>query len=435
MDRARSLTLLILLSGLIAGFHSTAVLGEAPKAKEALLDPREAISLDTLTEEVLRNNKAIEVFSSEVTKTAAEMIVARTWDNPELIVGPASKRLSASDDSPSERFFKGTFQLNQLILFPGKRALQIATVETDTRISELALSALKNQLRFKAYGAFHELLAAEKLVTVREEQIRSAEVFADSTLKKVKAGYGSHLEQIRGETEVITAKKLLRTAQGRLKMAQVMVNGLRGRDLSACVGAAGQDKTVPLVPGKPELLALAYQANPAIKTQIMLAEKAGLNVRSAELSRMPDLTIGPFVEQGRDEQVYGVELSLPLPLWDRKSGAIGVAMAEQKKATTGLEKLKTEIAESVITMHEKLLVSFDQAKLYTPAFFKMLEQGKTEAEQSYATGGTNVLAYLDARRTYYDTKADYYETIAALHNAYADLQAAVGVPLTNDTLR
>jgi outer membrane protein TolC len=92
--------------------------------------------------------------------------------------------------------------------------------------------------------------------------------------------------------------------------------------------------------GSADFLALAMARNPAIRAQQLQAQRAGLSLRATRFGRRPDFAIGPSVEYLKDEQTYGVGVTLALPLWDQKKGEIQTATAEQEKAFAELEKLR-----------------------------------------------------------------------------------------------
>jgi outer membrane protein, heavy metal efflux system len=147
-------------------------------------------------------------------------------------------------------------------------------------------------------------------------------------------------------------------------------------------------------------------------------------------SRLPDFTIGPTVEYQKPEQVYGVGISLPLPLWDKKKGAITTATAEQQRALAELDTLRRDIVREVSSAAHLLTAARESLAIYTPAFRGKLKTALDTASQSYAEGRTSLLVFLETERTYYDTEAGYYETLQRLYDAQAALEAGLGMPLS-----
>ena len=124
--------------------------------------------------------------------------------------------------------------------------------------------------------------------------------------------------------------------------------------------------------------------NPSLRTLGVQAEAAGLTLRSTRFGRRPDFAIGPQVEYTKNEQIYGVGVTIALPFWDRKQGEIQTATAEQQKALAEIEKTRLEITGAVTRTAENLELARNQLALYTPAFLDRLKGFVAQAEQSYA---------------------------------------------------
>ena len=169
--------------------------------------------------------------------------------------------------------------------------------------------------------------------------------------------------------------------------------------------------------------------NPSLRALGMQAEAAGLTLRSTRFGRRPDFAVGPQVEYTKNEQIYGLGVTIALPFWDRKQGEIQTATAEQQKLLAEIEKTRLEIAGAVTKATKDLELARSEFSLYTPAFLEQLKTLVAQAEKSYAQSATSLLIYLDAKRTYFDTLAGYYEALGNVAEQRAELESAVGVPL------
>ena len=183
------------------------------------------------------------------------------------------------------------------------------------------------------------------------------------------------------------------------------------------------------MPNQSTLLEQSLARNPGLKVQEAEAERTGLSLQSIRKARLPDFKVGPNLEYTRDEQIVGFGVSLPLPLWDKKKGAIATATAQQEKALAELEKLRREILRDVATASQNLTAAKDSLTFYTPALRDKLKASLDAAAQSYAEGRTPLLLYLESQRTYFGTQADYFETLQKTFETQAELESAIGVPL------
>ena len=387
-------------------------------------------SLQALIEEALENNPEIQVFNATLSKAKGDITTARTWENPELSVGPGIKKLPDSSEGPGDRFFKGNLEFTQKILFPGKRSLEIAIAKHEVNSASIALEAIRSQLSFKVQKTFYELLGNRAIVNLREDQVEASKNFLASAKKRATSGFGSDFDAIKGEAEYISSQTLLREARAKATSSRFELNTLLGREATREISLTNkiEEFKVPIL--FPDILGVALNENPSLRVQLLNAEKAGLSVDAAKLSRAPDLNVGPFVEYGRDEQVYGFGVSVPLPLWDQKTGPIESANAEKVKAIAEVGKLKLEITQTVQTALENFNASKDELALYSGDFLKRLKNSMNQAQKSYETGGTTFLIFLDTKRTYFDAYASYYEALSKVSSSYSELESAVGIPLS-----
>ncbi len=399
----------------------------ALRAQESAPEASQSVTLDALVNEALQQNPELRVAETSLAGVQGEAVTARTYQNPELNFTPSVKHVSP-DGGPSDTFFRGTIGVGQLIEYPGKRAVRKAIAERSVTSSQLALESLRYQIQLQVRKAYYELLAAQQIESLRAEQVESARVFAEAARKRTESGYASDFEVLKAEADFIAAQKLLRESQGRIASAKVTLNAIAGRPPTAPLRVAGVLDGNFSLPGT-NFMAFALTNNPALRIQLVENEKAGLGVKSAKLSGRPDFTVGPAVEFDQEEQVYGLSISLPLPLWNSRKGEIQTASAAQKKALAETERLRREIIRAVTTAEQNLRTADSQLALYTPEFRNRLRALVGQAEISYAQSATTLLIYLDARRTYFDSLADYNESLARAAGARADLESAVGVPL------
>jgi cobalt-zinc-cadmium efflux system outer membrane protein len=414
---------LTILLGLALG--STVALAQQTNSLPATPSPeqRDAVTLEVLISEAWTNNPEVRLFAAAVAGARGELVTAKTWDNPQVSVTPGVFRDSGGN------WGHAGFAFSQTILFPGKRALQRAVAEKTVESRQLALAAFRTQLAIQVHRSFYRLLAARQMVALRQRHMELAQSFLEAARKKVEGGFAPDFEQTKAEVDVAAGLKSLREAQADEAVARTALNSLVGRKLDASVKIEGEFSESPSVPDEETLLSHALAQNPSLKIQAAEVERTGLSLSLTKKSRLPDFTIGPTVEYQKPEQVYGFGISLPLPLWDKKKGAITTATAEQQRALAELDTLRRDIVREVSSAAHLLTAARESLAIYTPAFRGKLKAALDNASQSYAEGRTSLLVFLETERTYYDTEAGYYETLQRLYDAQAALEAGLGMPL------
>jgi cobalt-zinc-cadmium efflux system outer membrane protein len=365
------------------------------------------------------------VLRAEIAAARGEVTTAKTWANPEVSVSPGFKSVR----DPSDTTFHGDFGVEQTFEWPGKRALRRAVAESNVTARQRALDGFRSQLAIQVRRAYWTLLAAREGVVLREQRLTLARSFVAAAKKRAEGGFAPEFEVTKAEVEVVAAQKALREAQARQDAARVTLNALLGRPPGEPLVVTGPLPHTVTQPDAVALLERALASNPAIQIQAAEVARSGLNLQSIRKSRLPDFKIGPNVEYTRDEQIVGLGISLPLPLWDKKQGEIATATAAQEKALAELENLRREIRRDVTLTAQNLTAAQESLAFYTPVLRDKLRAALEAAEAGYADGRTPLLLYLEAQRTYFDTQAEYFDALQKVFETRADLESAVGQPL------
>jgi cobalt-zinc-cadmium efflux system outer membrane protein len=381
------------------------------------------LSLEQLIAEALARNPELVVFGADVAVAQGEVKTARTWANPELTASPGVTHFGGDNGFHGEAEFLQTFE------FPGKRSLRRAVAEKNVEVRTRALEGLRNQLTIQVRRTYYGALAWHEIIALREQRLELAREFAAAAHNKVNGGFAPEFEATKADVEVVAARSALRDARAQHRARHAALNALVGRAAGDSVEVVGALLDTAPVIDESKLQEHVLAQNPALLIQNAEVARAQLNVDAVRRSRFPDFTVGPGIEYVRDEQIYWLTFSLPVPLWDRKQGEIAVAEAEYKKSTAQMEVLRREVLRDVSVAAQNLSAARESLSYYTPEFREKLRAALGAAGESYATGRTSLLIYLETQRTYFQTQTDYFETLRSRYDAQAELEAALGVPL------
>jgi len=234
---------------------------------------------------------------------------------------------------------------------------------------------------------------------------------------------------VKAQADLIAARKALTEAIGEFRSAKFLLAALMGNPSDTVFDPVGTLDASVFPPLKKDPLSLALAGNASLRAQIIQVELAEKNIQAAKLTYKPDLTISPALEYTDDEQVYGVNFSASLPVWNRGKGEVRTAQADHRKSVAELEKLRQEITLAVQTAGDKVRLSEEQLALYPPDFLEDLKNIMTRAEKVYGQSATTLLIYLEARRSYFDGLSDYYQVLRQWAENHLELEAAIGAPL------
>ena len=412
---------------LAQGSKASSLSGGSASAQTPSDDNKTRFTLPEAISTARANHPEMLALEAAVVSATGEVTTAKTWANPEITVEPGVRR--ALEDTSFVTAFNGVISLSQPFKFPGKRTLEVAIAQSDVKLRALAIEAFRFQMAAKVRRAFYEMLAAQKIIEARTEQVASAKVFVESAKKRAESGYAGDFESLKSQADLITAQSALREAEGRVAASRIVLNTLMARSPSSPLTLSGLLDNLNPKGSTRDFIALALARNPALQALEIEAEKSGLSLKRARMEYLPDFAVGPNFEYYKDEQIASISASATLPFWDRNKGGIHTASAQQKRNLAEIQRLRLEIGGEVTGAASNLAVAGDQLALYSPAFLSKMRDFVRQAEESYAQSATTLIIYLDAKRTYFDTLTSYYETLGRVAESRAELESAVGVPL------
>jgi cobalt-zinc-cadmium efflux system outer membrane protein len=319
------------------------------------------------------------------------------------------------------------FEVSQEVQTAGKRSQRKAVAGANLRATEADVDNAARLLRFAVKQAYFQIVLAKAEVTVardlladfdrtirsKEEQFRLGEI-SGAELRRVQ------VERFRVFDDVVAGKL-------NLKQARATLLTLLGHPDSTFEF----DVTEELVKGEPvsSLAALhteALQTRPDLKAQHQRVAQAREQTGLEQARRFPDLF--PFVGYKRnfseDSVLFGV--AAPLPLFNRNQGGIVRAQAEQERESFQLRRLESQALLEV----DQAFNRFESERLRLEGleteYLPKARESREIAEAAHKLGAIDLMAFLDAQRTFREVYRLYNRSLYELSIARFQVEAAVG---------
>jgi cobalt-zinc-cadmium efflux system outer membrane protein len=181
------------------------------------------------------------------------------------------------------------------------------------------------------------------------------------------------------------------------------------------------------VPSREALLELAASHPEIVRSEFAIRAREA-EIRAQRAQRIPDVGleagVRSFQETGDEAFVAGV--FLPLPLWDRNRGGIGVAEADLARERAERRRLLTSREREILEAHSLL----ERARAHLETLHSNVVPGASVAleqvQSAYQRGRLSYLDLLDARRI--RLRAQREEIFAQLEyaRAHAELERLTG---------
>lgn len=398
----------------------------------ALATPVQAASL-TLAEALALAEKHSPVLSystASVQAAQAAVTTARAFPNPELeLSGGSSRPRQAGMESGRVE----TVGLAQPIELPGLRSSRRSMADAGVRASAAAQRQTRLELHSRIKLAFFEALRRQDEVGVAAENRALLYLMRNRVKLKVEVGESPRYELIKAEAEALAADNGFKSAQLRVNQAKSMLRGLIGApldDFELMPEPSASTEAAPLETLEQELLA----RHPQLRQAEAETRRAQARIELERASRLPQPTLKLNTERNPDARQWMVGVALPLPLWNRRDGPIGEAVAGLHQSEAEGERIRLALLTELEQVYNRYLIARSQVKTFETGLLKEAENAMKVAEAAYRFGERSILDYIDAQRVLRATRLDFIHARYELQAALIELDKLRAAPLAGDTL-
>lgn len=353
----------------------------------------------------------------------AELVQAGLLSNPVL---GTSVRFSNDSGSVPNWHFSLVQNLLELLVRPDR----VALAEGELERTRLEVADAVMALAADVEAAFYRHQGALQLEAVREAVAEAAAAGYELAQRMDDAGNLSPLELARLEAtrenaavelarsraEVVETRLALRAAMG------LADSPLAWTDVAPLAALPEVDPELPAL----EALALERRLDLAAERRALAqAELAGSVTRKWRWLGRAE--VGVEAERESDgERLVGPNLSLELPLFDRRQAALARAGAEQRRAAWRVRALETQVRAELAAAHARLLARRALAERLGAGLLPARQRVVTEAQAEHAWMLIGVFELLAARREEIEGWRDYVDALRDYWLARAELARAAG---------
>lgn len=413
LPRALCLALLLALSsGMASAQLSTAADGQAIPVG-AQTAPA-SVSLNEYLQLLARNSAHIKAERTRIAAARADTTTAGTWPNPTVSANRQRQEKDLGLQQPLPIFG----QLSQRVK-TARQAEDVAAAQLDTSVQD-ALG--------EGASAFNEVLVAQRRLALwqaaREDLTGSARIVKG----QIEAGARSQYDGARIVLQVAQMDVQIRKAEAALKDAAskmaalaslprwepVAIGSLKPMDLAAYASSeALWEQARGRLPGLKAAAADLEQS----RQQIALQQREAIPTPSLSYTRV----------NHRQDGRYGiVGVSVDIPLFDRKQGAIDKARADEMQAQYKQEAAEVAAQAELWRSLQQLRMANDALAAFESDALSQLDQLRRMAQDSYQLGKSNVLELIDVLDTLRERRMDHLDLVKDMLDAEWRLRVASG---------
>jgi cobalt-zinc-cadmium efflux system outer membrane protein len=394
---------------------------------------QQTFTWEQMRDKFLSTNPTLQAQARSIASSRASEITAGLRPNPQF-----------QNDTTS-----ATIGVYQEFEIGGKRPARIEGARLGTSISRTDLANTRRTLVFNLRQAFVAALLAKSDLDFARDNLANYQKAIELNRLMLQQGEISRANVLKIELQMLQFQTDLDDAMLALKTAKAALRALVGpSNLSQEFDVVGELRAVPLEKSLSEVQQLALSNRPDLKSAETGREKALADLRLAKANRWPNPTIGasflhtgteiggpswfePFYPKGSVSNAMGIGISsVSIPLFNRNQGEVARARSEQLRADFLAQAARNQVLQDVETAYASFESSRERVRLYEQTYLSRAKESLDIEEFSFRNGAASILDFLDAERTYRATQLAYRQQLAAYLTNVAQLEAAVGSPLT-----
>lgn len=425
MDRRRisrlrnGLALGLLITGSLAPLHAQQA--PAPNVnREAIITPQRdgALTLEDLEQMALGGNPSIARAQALVSAAHGNWVQVGLPPNP--TVGYQGQQIGSRGQAEQDGAL-----IEQEIVRGGKLRLsrEVAAQEVARARQELAMQ--QQRVLTDVRIAYYQVLVAQKQKSMTDQLVEIANRGSEAANALFDAKEVSRADVLQAELEVENAQILAQNARNRTfagwqQLAAVIGDPqLQPQPLD---GELGFHREMIAWDGAVERL---LSNSPEIAVAVTNIERARWSLERAIVEPRPNVTVQGMVNW-RDNGIGGssdgeLQVSLPLPTWNKNQGAIAQAQCELVAAQRALEQLELNLQQRLAPVYERYQNARNQVARYEARILPAAQESLDINRRMYAAGETGYITLLTAQRTYSQTQLNYLDALRELRAAEAEI--------------
>jgi outer membrane protein, heavy metal efflux system len=302
----------------------------------------------------------------------------------------------------------------------GRRRLRTESANQALEAEKLLYQDQMRLMRLEIERAFYRTILAQSNLEASKSILDQVDRTISLNRVRFQQGDISALDLNRIEVEKLKFQDDLFQAELALRNAKSSLLALmHAADLSRDVDVFG---TLPVdyqnpEPGLPprasldELIRMAVKQRPDLAARLQEKGRADTETRLQRAIRSPNIAVGGGYKRNLTDNTVVFGVTIPLKLFNRNEGEIIRADAEQMRSLNLVAALQKDVQLDVQKALNAVEINRQRVEYIKTQQLKRAEEVSQVTLESYTLGGSTLIDYLDAQRTYRDALRIYNQAL------------------------
>ena len=314
-----------------------------------------------------------------------------------------------------------------------KRELRLQTARESTQIAGAQHEDLERNMIFDLRSVFIQTLQAKAVLELARADLEYYDKIIEISRERFRAGAIGQIDldriellRVQYESEIQTAIVNLRTSK--IQMLQLLDDRTPVDKFDVSGPFEFSDQLKPLETFRQ----IALDNRPDLRAALESAQQAVTNHKLANANGSTDPTFGawytynPSFNNPYDQQTLGLNVSIPLRIFDRNQGEKKRTLLDIDRNNHLTEAAREQVFSDVDTAYEEVQSNVVLLKPYRDKYKDQATRVRDTVTYAYQRGGASLMDFLNAQSDYRVVQLAYLQLVGAYMTAAGQLNLAVG---------
>jgi outer membrane protein, heavy metal efflux system len=403
-------------------------------------DPLQGVSSADLVKRALATNGELVAARLDIERARGRLRQAGLRPNPILEVEEMTGKLTGSRDRET------SVGISIPVEVGGKRKARVELARAELEASEAEIANRERQLTSEVLMQYGEALAALRELQITEN-LNDLDLQTTRFVQaRVNEGDTAPLELnlLRAEIDRLRSRRVV--LEGRLRVALLKLKSLAGMPNDEPLRLR-EDLATPRLPVVPASLdsaaEIAIRTRPDVRLARLTEEVAQAGYRLARAQAAPDVAFTtrytvertsfddtPIGVLTDNDKLLSFGVSVGIPIFNRNQGAKSEAAIAVSQTRTRREFLEQVVKSEVASAYARYEASRNAVAIFEQGVIARTNENVRAIRAAYELGEFRITDLITEQRRLMDSQREFTEALAEQYRALADLQTAIGAPLT-----
>ncbi len=362
------------------------------------------VGLTELIERGLARNPRLSQASLAIDSARGRALQAGLYPNPALAFN-----LDELGDKTGPGGVNTLPLVTQEIVTGGK--LRLSQAAANKEVDQATLALMSERYAFLAHirAAYFDVISLQRRIAILNDLVKLATVTVDQSKRLLKGDEIARRDLIQLEVERERLLADLEAAERELPAVRRRLAAIMGEPSLTFSNISGTlDQELPAYE-LDKLQRFIIENHPDRQSAVVGITKAQLQLDREKVEPYPNVTVGAgYVRQNQNRSNdWTLNVSMPLPVWNRNQGKISSAVAALGTAQLEVERVENELVERVSTAFRDYAAPRQRVERYRTGILPKAKEAYELSVKAYQGGVVEYLRVLDSQRAYVQANLEY----------------------------